>query len=171
LNNRSIVYFVLASGSVLVLFLSTNLIDVSGASTAEVKIPQGVDEGGNHYEPETLKIGKGTTVKWTNEDDSIHTVTSGTPETSSWGTKFDSSYLSSGKTYEHNFKSTGTFNYICTLHPYMTAKIVVSKESTPPVETAEKEPSVTVDTTPNTNINVSKWSNFTDSEYRFSIEY
>jgi len=91
LNIRSIGSFVLVSGVFLVLFLSTNLIDVSGASIAEVKIPQGVNEGGNHFEPETLKISKGTTVKWTNEDDSIHTVTSGTPETSSWGTKFDSS--------------------------------------------------------------------------------
>jgi plastocyanin len=172
LNNTSIISFVIASVMVLVLFLSTNLIGVSGVSTAEVKIPQGVNEGGNHFEPETLKIGKGTTVKWTNEDDSIHTVTSGTPETSTWGTKFDSGYLSGGKTYEHVFKSTGTFNYFCTLHPYMTAKIVVSsKASTPAIETAEKEPTVTVDTTPNTNINVSNWSNFTDLENRFSIQY
>jgi plastocyanin len=164
--------FVLASATVLVLFLSTNLIGVSGASTAGVKIPQGVNQGGNHFEPETLKVGKGTTVKWTNEDDSIHTVTSGTPETSSWGTKFDSDYLRGGKNYEHVFKSTGTFNYFCTLHPYMTAKIVVSsKESNPPIETAEKESSVTVDTIPNTNINVSNWSNFTDSENRFSVQY
>ena len=145
---------------------------MSGASTAEVKIPQGVNEGGNHFEPETLKVGKGTTVKWTNEDDSIHTVTSGTPETNTWGTKFDSGYLRGGKTYEHVFKSTGTFNYFCTLHPYTTAKVVVSsKESNPPIETAEKESTVTVDTTPNTNINVSNWSNFNDSDNRFSIQY
>jgi plastocyanin len=71
LSIRSILSFVSASGMVLVLFMSTYLIGVSGASTAEVKIPQGVNEGGNHFEPETLKIGKGTTVKWTNEDDSI----------------------------------------------------------------------------------------------------
>jgi plastocyanin len=144
---------------------------VSGASTIEVKIPQGVNEGGNHFEPETLKVGKGTTVKWTNEDDSIHTVTSGSPQSSSWGTKFDSSYLSGGETYEHTFKSTGTFDYFCTLHPYMTSKIAVSKESTPPLETAEREPAVTVDATPNMNINVSNWKTFTDSENRFSIQY
>jgi plastocyanin len=137
LNNRSIVTFVLASGAFLVLLLSTNLIDVSGASTAEVNIPKGSSkEGGNHFEPEILKIGKGTTVKWTNEDDTLHTVTSGTPESGSSGTQFDSSYLSGGKTYEHTFKKTGTFNYYCTLHPYMTGKIYVSKSSPPPIETA-----------------------------------
>lgn len=147
-------------------------MDVNGITRAEVKIPQGVVEGGSHFEPETLKIGKGTTVKWTNEDDTLHTVTSGTPETSSWGTNFDSGYLIGGKTYEHIFKTTGAFNYFCTLHPYMTAKIVVSsKESNPPIETTEKEPSVTVDTIPNRNINISNWGNFTDSENRFSIQY
>jgi len=53
----------------------------------------------------------------------------------------------------------------------MTAKIAVSKESTPPLETAEREPAVTVDATPNMNINVSNWKTFTDSENRFSIQY
>ena len=53
----------------------------------------------------------------------------------------------------------------------MKAKIVVSSQSTPPIETAEKEPTVTVDTTPNTILNVSNWSNFTDSENRLSIQY
>ena len=126
------------------LLLSTNLLDVSGASTAEVNIPKGSSkEGGNHFEPEILKIGKGATVKWTNEDDTLHTVTSGTPESGSSGTQFDSSYLSGGKTYEHTFKKTGTFNYYCTLHPYMTGKIYVSKSSPPPIETAEREPTLT----------------------------
>jgi plastocyanin len=121
-----------------VLFLSTNLIDVSGASTAEVKIAKGSASPSNnvYFKPATLKIGEGTTVKWTNEDDVLHTVTSGTPEGSSSGTIFDSSYLSGGKTYEHPFKKTGTFKYYCTLHPYMTSKIVVSKSSPPPIETA-----------------------------------
>jgi plastocyanin len=171
LIKRGINSFIFASVALVVLFLSTHIVDVSGAPTAEVKIPQGVSEGGNHFEPDTLTVGKGTTVKWVNEDDSLHTVTSGTPESSTWGTKFDSGYLSGGKTYQHTFKTTGTFNYFCTLHPYMTAKIVVGKSSTPPIETAEKEPAVTIDTTPNTNINVSKWNNFTDSENRFSIQY
>ena len=110
------------------LLLSSNLLEVNGAFAAEVNIPKGSSkEGGNHFEPEILKIGKGTTVKWTNEDDTLHTVTSGTPESGSSGTQFDSSYLSGGKTYEHTFKKTGTFNYYCTLHPYMTGKIYVSK--------------------------------------------
>lgn len=173
LNKRSIVPFVLASGTFLVLFLSTNLIYVSGVSTAEVKIPKGSsqEEDGNHFKPETLKIGKGTTVKWINEDSTLHTVTSGTPDGGESGTVFDSSYMAADKTYKHTFKNAGTFEYYCTLHPYMMAKIVVSGSSTPEIKTAEKEPSVVVDTTPNPNINVSNWSNFTDSENRFSVQY
>jgi hypothetical protein len=54
----------------------------------------------------------------------------------------------------------------------MTAKIIVSsKQPNSLIEAAEKEPAVTIDVTPNTNVNVSKWRNFTDSENRFSIEY
>jgi len=171
LNSRSIAFYILSSGFALVFFLSASLIGVNGAPTVDVRIPQGVLEGGNHFEPQTLKIGKGITVKWTNDDDSLHTVTSGTPESSSWGTKFDSGYLSSGKTYEHKFKSTGNFKYFCTLHPYMTAEIDVSKGEPDQIKTAEKEPAISVDTTPNSNINVTNWSNFTDSENRFSLEY
>jgi len=133
----------LVSGAFLILLMSTNLISVHGASTAEVKIPKGASqEGGNHFKPQTLKIGKGTTVKWTNEDDTLHTVTSGTPSGGESGIQFDSSYLTGGKSYEHTFKKTGTFKYYCTLHPYLTAKIVVSKSSPPEIpeiKTAEKE--------------------------------
>ena len=161
---------ILLSSATVTFLLSFNIISVWGATTAEVKIPEGSSDS-NHFEPETLKIGKGTTVKWTNEDSTLHTVTSGTPDSGSPGSKFDSSYLGADKTYKYTFKGTGTFKYFCTLHPYMTGKIEVSKGSPPVIETAEKEPNVIVDTTPNTNTNVSKWSNFTDSENRFSIQY
>jgi plastocyanin len=151
---------------------NTTESEVNGASIAQVKIPKGssVEAGGN-FEPATLKIGKGSTVKWINDDDALHTVTSGTPNGNKSGTIFDSGYLSSDNTYKHTFEKTGTFKYYDTLHTYMRGKIVVSSQSTPLIETAEKEPTVTVDTTPNTNINVSNWSNFTDSENRFSIQY
>ena len=79
--------------------------------------------------------------------------------------------MSAGKTYKKTFGSTDTFNYFCTLHPYMSAKIIVSEESIPPIETAEKETTVRIDNALNTNINVSNWSNFTDSANRFSIQY
>jgi plastocyanin len=56
----------------------------------------------------------------------LHTVTSGTPEEGNIGTEFDSSYMAAGKTFEHAFNTAGTFDYFCTLHPFMTGKVIVS---------------------------------------------
>src|SRR5437867_10361583 len=62
---------------------------------------------------------------WKNDDSTLHTVTSGRAEGRESGTIFDSSYLLGGKTYEWKFNNAGTFDYYCTLHPFMNGKIVV----------------------------------------------
>ncbi len=59
-----------------------------------------------------------TTITWTNNDDALHTVTSGKPEGRNSGTEFDSSYLASGEKFQHEFTSTGQYSYYCTLHPW-----------------------------------------------------
>ena len=144
LNNRvthSLILILTSSLSLLFLCITVNYVE---GATVEVKIPEGTYQTqDSHFEPKTLTIGKGDTVNWINEDSTLHTVSSGKPSSNTVGTMFDSSYLSSGKTFEHTFKKTGKFDYYCTLHPYMTGKIVVSKSSSPPIETAEKEPTLT----------------------------
>ena len=79
------------------------------------------------FVPEILSVTKGTTVHWSNNDTTLHTVTSGTPENIDVdaGTEFDSSFIPAGKTFEHTFNETGVFDYFCTLHPYMKAEIDV----------------------------------------------
>jgi len=65
-------------------------------------------------------------VKWTNDDITLYTVTSGSPEgDEASGTAFDSSYLAAGKSFEHKFDSKGTLDHYCTLHPFTTGKINV----------------------------------------------
>jgi plastocyanin len=78
------------------------------------------------FDPKTLTVSKGATVTWTNGDSTLHTVTSGSPESGNSGTEFDSSYLAAGKTFQHQFSIPGTFDYYCTLHPYMKGKVVVT---------------------------------------------
>jgi plastocyanin len=78
------------------------------------------------FEPPSLTVSKGTTVTWKNADSTLHTVTSGTAEGGQSGTVFDSSYLAAGKTFQWTFSNAGTFDYYCTLHPYMKGKVVVS---------------------------------------------
>jgi nitrite reductase (NO-forming) len=88
---------------------------VNGASSPSISKP---------YDPSPLTIKPDTSVTWTNNDSTIHTVTSGLPEQGEVGTLFDSSIMSPGKTFTHVFDKTGTFDYSCTLHPFMRGQII-----------------------------------------------
>ena len=97
----------------------TSLVSiVKGASSPSIPKP---------YDPSPITVKSGTAVKWTNEDSTLHTVTSGLPEQGSVGTLFDSSIISLGQTFTHTFAKTGTFDYSCTLHPFMHGQILVVK--------------------------------------------
>ncbi len=98
----------------------------SGGDSVTISPGSSVPSNGKFFVPETLTVSKGTTVSWTNEDTTLHTVTSGSAESGNSGTEFDSSYLAAGKTFQHPFNTAGTFDYYCTLHPYMKGKVVVS---------------------------------------------
>jgi plastocyanin len=76
------------------------------------------------YDPSPANVAVGTTVTWTNDDATLHTATSGTPDSGPTG-EFDSSYLAKGKTFQHTFTKAGTFDYYCQLHPFMVGQIVV----------------------------------------------
>lgn len=71
------------------------------------------------FNPSTLTVPVGTTVTWTNEDSTTHTVTSDS------GSEFDSGQIPSGQTYSHTFNTAGTFSYHCSIHTSMKAQIVV----------------------------------------------
>jgi plastocyanin len=78
------------------------------------------------FDPVILNVPVGATVTWKNLDSTLHTVTSGSAESGKPGTIFDSSYLTGGKTFQHTFSSEGTFDYFCTLHPYMKGQVIVN---------------------------------------------
>jgi len=68
------------------------------------------------FNPGVLTISVGDTVRWTNLDSASHTVSSAT---------FSSPTLSTGQTYEFKFTQVGTFDYHCSIHPFMTGQIIV----------------------------------------------
>jgi plastocyanin len=71
------------------------------------------------FNPATLIINKGTTVTWTNEDSATHTIASD---------QFTSSgNLNRGDSYRFQFNTTGTYDYVCGIHPTMNGKIVVEE--------------------------------------------
>jgi plastocyanin len=103
-----------------------NLLNTTNTSgNVEIVMGSSTPSNGKFFDPESTLVARGSSVVWTNQDDTLHTVTSGSPESGSSGTDFDSSYLATGKTFEHIFDDAGTFDYYCTLHPYMKGQVVV----------------------------------------------
>jgi plastocyanin len=72
------------------------------------------------FGPTPLTVSVGTTVTWTNNDTTTHTVTS-----TSGPTSFDSGNLAQGSTFSYTFNQTGTYDYICTIHPDMHGRVIV----------------------------------------------
>jgi plastocyanin len=67
-------------------------------------------------------------MTWRNYDNTIHTVTSGTPKSPEAGESFDSGLtflIMPSKKYSHKFANAGEFSYFCRLYPNMSGKIVV----------------------------------------------
>ncbi|MBI2107135.1 cupredoxin domain-containing protein [Candidatus Woesearchaeota archaeon] len=71
------------------------------------------------FSPAEIRIKKGDTITWTNNDAVSHTVTSDS------GSELNSEALSQGESYSHTFNAQGTYEYYCKPHPFMKAKIIV----------------------------------------------
>jgi len=102
----------------------------TGPMTVEVSIPAGTsvpgcEESNKCFNPSSVSIMKGDTVVWSNDDTAAHTVTSGSPANGPSG-MFDSSLLIGGKSFEHTFDSSGSVDYFCMVHPWMTGSVQVS---------------------------------------------
>jgi Plastocyanin len=78
--------------------------------TVDVKIQNSA------FNPESITISSGDTVKWTNMDSGTHTVV---------GPDFSSGNISSGKSYEYKFTKAGTYNYHCSIDPSMKGVVTV----------------------------------------------
>jgi len=70
------------------------------------------------FSPSSLRIPKGTTVTWKNNDGVSHTSTS---NTGIW----DTGSIAPGGSSTTRFDTVGTFGYHCTIHPMMTGTITV----------------------------------------------
>jgi predicted secreted protein with PEFG-CTERM motif len=94
----------------------------------------------NCFSPNPATVAPGTTVIWKNTDTVSHYVTSGLSTDNTTGTVFDSGNLiKPGSTYQFTFANAGTFDYFCTVHPWMTGQVIVggaAASSTPATTTA-----------------------------------
>jgi len=71
------------------------------------------------FAPATLAVKVGATVTWTNADQDPHTVVAK-------GGQFKSAVLNTGASYSFTFTTPGTYDYLCSIHPFMTATVVVT---------------------------------------------
>jgi plastocyanin len=70
------------------------------------------------FTPQEITVPPGTTVTWVNQDDVPHTVVS-------TDNKFKSKALDTDDKFSFTFKDAGTYEYYCSVHPKMTAKVIV----------------------------------------------
>jgi plastocyanin len=66
-----------------------------------------------------VTVPAGTKVTWVNRDDIPHTVVSEDLTT------FRSRPLDTDETFTFTFEKAGTYKYFCSIHPKMTASVVV----------------------------------------------
>jgi plastocyanin len=114
------------------------------SDTIIVTIPKGaanpaidltLQNTGQWYVPKKTIISVGDKVTWQNQDTESHTVTSGlgagiqSVQTNEKGKPdgiFDSGTFKPGESWSRTFYNPGTYNYFCTIHPWMEAVVVVN---------------------------------------------
>jgi plastocyanin len=108
----------------LAVFFVLTLVTVSAALAAPTETPQPAVGGkvvdvsiqNSAYNPASVQISTGDTVKWTNMDSTTHTVT---------GSTFESGNINKGQSYQFQFTEPGTYSYTCSIHPTMKGTVIV----------------------------------------------
>jgi plastocyanin len=111
---------VLLSGAALIPYIGLSSEPFGWEQYADVYVPEPVPVSIQDFffSPDTVVIFTGTAVRWTNEGNENHTVTSE-------GGLFDSGTLQPGESFEYLFDVAGTYHYSCTIHPSMTGTVIV----------------------------------------------
>jgi len=89
------------------------------------------------FQPDPIRVRTGETVKWTNRDDILHTVTSGRGQKQGIpGVSedkpakpdglFDQEMDGVGATFSFTFDEAGAFTYYCAIHPGMRGEVIVT---------------------------------------------
>ena len=72
------------------------------------------------FAPTTLTVPAGSTVTWTNRDEEPHNVVADDGS-------FHSPGMGSQTTFTYTFVKAGKFGYVCSIHPFMHATVVVTQ--------------------------------------------
>ncbi len=109
-------------GSILLTFgiLFNQTISFSQQEPSSVIITLGAADEGNFepFTPRAINVMAGSIVSWTNEDMTPHTVTAD-------NNLFDAGPIPPGDTFENVFDTPGELGYHCSIHPWMTGRVMV----------------------------------------------
>jgi plastocyanin len=101
--------------AILLLFAGSSRLaasDQPSAANVAVKIDNFV------FGPQAITVPVGTTVTWTNSDDTPHTAVS-------TDGVFKSKVMDTDERFSYTFTKAGTYSYYCSVHPKMTGQVVV----------------------------------------------
>jgi plastocyanin len=100
--------------------ITTTIIPVQSQGDSVYIVPRAADPNNDQsFVPKFISIPIQSIVTWTNDDSIQHTVTSDEEGL------FDSGPLSPGDTIDNAFDTPGEFGYHCSIHPWMTGRIMV----------------------------------------------
>ena len=89
-----------------------------GGSTAPASGSITVQVKDFSFEPQNITVTTGTKVTWMFDDSAKHNVTAK-------DNSFKSTDLAAGGSFSYTFNSKGTYDYLCTIHQYMTGTVTV----------------------------------------------
>ncbi|MGH2654112.1 MAG: plastocyanin/azurin family copper-binding protein [Actinomycetota bacterium] len=75
------------------------------------------------FAPASVRVRAGTTVRWRNTDEVLHTVTAGTPQETTG--RFDGDLDGAGTAFRFTFEEPGSYPYFCSRHPFMRGEVLV----------------------------------------------
>ncbi|GGS66628.1 cupredoxin domain-containing protein [Streptomyces violaceus] len=105
-----------AAVSAVLTLLALPLLPTGQASAASYSVTM----KGYAFSPASLSVPAGSTVTWTNQDTAPHDV-----KTTSGPVSIHSPMLDKGQSWSFTFTTAGSYGYVCTVHPNMTAGITV----------------------------------------------
>jgi plastocyanin len=120
---------------ILKVMLITTVVIMAGCTKSNNPVYTSTNSGGSPganevwmqgiaFVPASKTISVGTTITWTNKDNTTHIVTSGIPNYPDG--IFKSGSMNNGDTYSFKFNTAGTFKYYCFIHgAMMTATMIV----------------------------------------------
>ncbi|CPR60955.1 Conserved hypothetical protein (plastocyanin-like) [Mycobacteroides abscessus] len=98
--------------------VTTSMPTAAGAPSLPVPAGPAVNIENFAFNPPTLTVPAGTTVTWTNKDEEPHNVVGEDGA-------FRSPGMDAQGTFSHQFTKAGTYTYVCGIHPFMKATVVV----------------------------------------------